>query len=151
MIEAILSLWAATAGSGWLLGLIVAGSFASLLISGALVGVVLVRLPVDHYSHLHIGGEARAAFPGLGTGFGGGVLTGIVFVARNVLGWVFVLAGVAMLVLPGQGLLSILAGLVLVNFPGKQRLERRLLSSHVVQEAVNWLRRRAGRPPFEFS
>ena len=72
-------------------------------------------------------------------------------VIRNVLGWVFVVAGIAMLVLPGQGLLSIIAGLVLIDFPGKHRLERRLLASHVVRDAMNWLRRRAGRPPFDFT
>ena len=69
----------------------------------------------------------------------------MVLVVRNVLGWMFVLAGIAMLVLPGQGLLSIIAGLVLIDFPGKRRFERRLLASHVVRDAMNWLRRQ-GRP-----
>ena len=72
-------------------------------------------------------------------------------VLRNAVGWVFVVAGIAMLVLPGQGLLSILAGLVLIDFPGKHRLERRLLGSPGVRRAMNWLRRRAGKPPFDFT
>lgn len=65
--------------------------------------------------------------------------------AKNLLGVVLVLLGVAMLVLPGQGLLTILIGMVLLNFPGKYRLERRLVQIGPVWRSVNWLRRRAGR------
>lgn len=66
---------------------------------------------------------------------------------RNLLGWLFVLAGLLMLVLPGQGLLTILMGLILCDFPGKYRLERRLVAAPGVFRAINWLRRRAGHPP----
>lgn len=66
---------------------------------------------------------------------------------KNLLGWLLVLAGILMLVLPGQGLLTILMGLILCDFPGKYRLERRLATAPGVLRAVNWLRRRAGHPP----
>ncbi|MBK1717264.1 PGPGW domain-containing protein [Thiocystis violacea] len=66
---------------------------------------------------------------------------------KNLLGWLLVLAGTIMLVLPGQGLLTILVGLVLSDFPGKFALERRLANSRRVMGAFNWLRRRVGRPP----
>ncbi len=67
-----------------------------------------------------------------------------VLAVRNVVGTIVVLAGIAMLVLPGQGLLTILAGLVIMEFPGKRRLERALVSRPRVLGALNWLRRRAG-------
>ena len=73
------------------------------------------------------------------------LLTGI----KNVVGVLFVLAGLAMLVLPGQGLLTILIGLMLMNFPGKYALERKLIGQKPVLAAVNRLRKRAGRPPIE--
>jgi hypothetical protein len=71
----------------------------------------------------------------------------IVLVVKNVLGLVFVLAGVAMLVLPGQGILTILIGLSLMNFPGKRTLERRFVQQPMVLQAINWMRRKAGQPP----
>ena len=67
-------------------------------------------------------------------------------VIKNLAGAVFLLAGIAMLILPGQGLLTILAGIVLLEFPGKRRLERSLVRRNSVLRAVNWIRRRRGKP-----
>ena len=72
-----------------------------------------------------------------------------VSILKNVLGAVLILAGVAMLVLPGQGLLAILVGVMLANFPGKYALERRIIGRPAVSNAVNRIRESAGRPPFE--
>jgi hypothetical protein len=69
-------------------------------------------------------------------------------ILKNVVGVLFVLAGLSMLVLPGQGVLTILIGLSLVDFPGKQRLEARIIGQRSVFKAVNSLRARFGRPPF---
>jgi hypothetical protein len=71
----------------------------------------------------------------------------VIRVGRNLLGAVFVLVGLVMLVLPGQGILTILAGLVLLDFPGKFRLERWIVSRGHVLRTLNWMRRRAARPP----
>jgi hypothetical protein len=68
-------------------------------------------------------------------------------VAKNLLGWLLLVAGIAMLVLPGQGLLTILTGLVLCDFPGKYNLERRLASNPRILGSINWLRRRGGHAP----
>ncbi len=68
-------------------------------------------------------------------------------IVKNILGWIVILAGIAMLVLPGQGILTIVAGLMLVNFPGKYRFERRLISRPQVLNGVNRLREKAGKPP----
>ena len=54
--------------------------------------------------------------------------------------------GLAMLVLPGQGIWSILIGLSLINFPGKYQVERALVSRPTVHRSLNWVRRRAGCP-----
>lgn len=146
MLELLGAAWAWSEGHRWLVWAVAAGSLGSLVLSAVLVTVILVQLPPDHYSRGRVAPLAAA---------NGGLVSllasGAVLVIRNVFGWVFVVAGIAMLVLPGQGLLSIIAGLVLIDFPGKHRLERRLLASHVVRDAMNWLRRRAGRPPFDFT
>ena len=69
------------------------------------------------------------------------------YALKNLFGLVLLLAGIAMLVLPGQGLLTILVGLTLLNFPGKRRLELRIVRLPKVLRAINWMRDRAGRPP----
>lgn len=69
--------------------------------------------------------------------------------AKNVLGIVFVLAGLAMLVLPGQGLITVLIGLGLMNFPGKYRLEQRLVCRPGVRRFLDRVREKAGKPPLE--
>jgi hypothetical protein len=68
---------------------------------------------------------------------------------KNVLGGVLIVAGLLMLLVPGQGLLTIAVGLVLTDFPGKFRLERWLMRRRSVWRSINWLRRRAGREPLE--
>jgi archaellum biogenesis protein FlaJ (TadC family) len=70
-------------------------------------------------------------------------------VLKNIFGALLILAGIAMLVLPGQGLLSILIGLTLLNFPGKYALERRIVGRPAVSRTLNRIRLGAGRPPLE--
>jgi len=67
---------------------------------------------------------------------------------KNILGVLLILAGIAMLVLPGQGLLTILIGLGVTNFPGKYKLERKLVSNQSIFKSLNWVRKRANVEPF---
>lgn len=71
----------------------------------------------------------------------------LLVIAKNIFGVGLVLAGIAMLVLPGQGLLTILVGLMLLDFPGKRRLERRLIQIPPVLNSINWIRMRYHRKP----
>jgi len=68
-------------------------------------------------------------------------------VLKNVLAVVFIIAGLAMLALPGQGLLTLVIGVLLLDFPGKHRVEQWMLSRRQVMAAINWLRAKAKRPP----
>jgi len=73
----------------------------------------------------------------------------VVVALKNVAGVILVLLGIAMLVLPGQGLLTLALGLSLVDFPGRRRLERYLLTRPALLKTINALRRRAERPPLQ--
>jgi hypothetical protein len=75
------------------------------------------------------------------------VVRGILLFAKNLLGLLLILAGIAMLVLPGQGLLTILIGILLLNFPGKHHLVLWFVSRRPVLQGINWMRRRRGRDP----
>lgn len=65
---------------------------------------------------------------------------------KNLLGFVLILSGIVMLLIPGQGLLTILLGLFLMNFPGKYHLEQTLVRQEQVLDALNWIRVKANKP-----
>jgi hypothetical protein len=52
-----------------------------------------------------------------------------------------------MFVLPGQGILTMLIGISLTDFPGKFHVERWFIEKPAVFKALNWIRRRAKKPP----
>jgi hypothetical protein len=79
--------------------------------------------------------------------FGHPIMRLMIVGLKNLLGGILILAGVAMLVLPGQGILTIVMGMLLINFPGKRAFERRLVSNPKVLRSINWFRKKRGREP----
>ena len=126
MIEALKDLLGSTAVQCGLVAFSVLAGVASIV----LVPRFLAKLPPNY---LEKGEEPKHSLP--------------LRIARNVLGAVLVTLGVAMLLLPGQGLLTLLVGLLLVDFPGKHELVRRLMSKPKVLSIVNKLRGRHGAGP----
>ena len=116
-------------------------SLALLLLSPMAVAWVAVKLPTDYFTTRK---RRRARwlrkYP---------ALQPVIAIAKNLLGVVLALAGLVMLVVPGQGLLTLVAGLMLIDFPGKYRLERWLATRRPVWRSINWLRKRAGREPLQ--
>jgi hypothetical protein len=145
MLEAALEggLEAAAAVQEWLTArpavIIAVGAFSAAAFFGTLAAVplVVIRIPADYFLR-----PERYRVTGGSRGWRAAVLT-----VKNLAGAVFLLAGIAMLVLPGQGLLTILIALMLLDFPGKRRMERAVVSKPKVLRAVNALRKRAGRKP----
>ena len=105
----------------------------------AIIPILLARMRADYF--------ARSETPFASWRRRHPVAAGILLVARNFLGIVLLLAGLAMMVLPGQGIITILVALTLLNFPGKRRLELRIVRQRQVRSVIDWMRRRAGRPP----
>jgi hypothetical protein len=68
-------------------------------------------------------------------------------ILRNILGLTLLLAGILMLVLPGQGLLTLAVAVSLLDFPLKHRLLRAILCTPSVSRAMQWVRRKTGQPP----
>ena len=119
----------------WWLGF---GSAAMFFLSLAAVPWLVVRIPPDYFTREHR--------PPLRWVRMHPVLKTLLRLAKNALGAVLVTMGVAMLVLPGQGILTILLGVMFLDFPGKYRLERWLAGLPAVFRALNWVRHRAGVP-----
>ena len=73
----------------------------------------------------------------------------ITVIIKSVIGLVLLLAGIIMLVTPGQGVISILLGLFLMEFPGKRKLELKIINHDPTFKTLNWLREKASKPPFK--
>ena len=71
-------------------------------------------------------------------------------IVKNLVGYIILVAGVVMLVLPGQGLLSILVALMLMDYPGKFRVERWIISRPALSHIVNRIRGKFGKPDLIF-
>ena len=115
-------------------------SIACFVLSLIAIPALIVRLPADYFAHARRTRREPAQHPALRM---------TLLVTKNVMGAVLVFAGVAMLILPGQGILTILIGLFLMSFPGKRRLERGIVRQPAVHAAMNWIRKKAGVPPLE--
>ena len=116
------------------------GIFSIVAFVGTLIAIpiILVRLPPDYFDLRRPRGWMEGHHP---------LLRLTTRLLKNVLGAVFFLAGVAMLVLPGQGILTMLIGISLMDFPGKRKLERTFVSHPSVLRAINAIRERFGHPP----
>jgi UPF0716 family protein affecting phage T7 exclusion len=68
-------------------------------------------------------------------------------ILKNLAGVVLIVAGVLMLVLPGQGVLTMIIGLLMLNFPGKRKLVATFIRRTKVLGSINALRSRYGKPP----
>jgi hypothetical protein len=122
-----------TALLGWLFAI----SLLSLVLAIVLLPVVVVRLDADYFV------ASRVELRGHRT-----VGRWLFLAARNVAGTVFVLVGLALLLLPGQGLVMIFIGLLMLDVPGKRALERRIVRLPKIRQVLDGMRVRRGRPPF---
>ena len=110
---------------------------------GTLIAIpaILIRLPPDYFKNHHHKSWFANHHP---------VIRTIGLTAKNIVGIIFLLAGIAMLVLPGQGLLTMLLGILFIDFPGKHRLEQKLIQHPQILKAINAFREKAGKPHFIF-
>ncbi|MDY6943778.1 MAG: PGPGW domain-containing protein [Pseudomonadota bacterium] len=107
----------------------------------ALLPIIVTRMPPDYFMKERRNPFARTQRHWL--------VHWLLVLTKNVLGVVILTAGLAMLVLPGQGMLTILIGLTLLDFPGKYYLERRIVLQPAILHSVNWIRLRANHPPLQ--
>lgn len=120
---------------------LVAASVVSLLIGALLAPLMILRIPSDYFLPERRANLARRSrHP---------AVRALILAAKNLLGALLLLTGIALMFLPGQGLLTLLAGLIVMDYPGKYRFERWLIRRPYVLSAMNWLRIRRGRKPLE--
>ncbi len=133
--------WSRLDGRGELLWWLGAASFATVVVSAFAVPFLIRRMPHDYFLEHSAGADwMRRQHP---------VLRWVLLFLKNALGAVLVVGGLIMFLTPGQGILTLVVGLLLINFPGKRRFEIWLVKRQPVHRAIDWMRRRAGRPPLE--
>jgi len=108
-------------------------SFVAFLLTALLVPLALARMPKDYFMR-----DPSAPKTPL-----------VLRVLKNALGVSLILLGLAMLVLPGQGLVTLVLGLGLVDFPGRRRAELAVIGRPGILKSVNRLRQKLGREPLE--
>jgi hypothetical protein len=113
-------------------------SVGTLVGSALLLPWIIVRAPTDYFTRNHAHVPWSDKHPAVRL---------ILIAGKNVLGFMLVLAGILMLVLPGQGILTIIAGMALMDFPGRHEVVRRLAAQPPILRSMNWIRRRAGQAP----
>ena len=118
---------------------LVAVSIVTFISTLVAVPLLVVKIPSDYFAH---GRHTRVPWADRHV-----VVRWMLLLAKNLLGYILIAAGILMLVLPGQGILTIVAGIMLLNFPGKYKFERWFVSRHHVLRSINWARRRAGQVP----
>ena len=136
--EMVVDMWSRYQREIWMLGI---ASAAMLVISAMLIPYLIVRLPADFYAENN---HRRRLFQDRP------IVRCLFLTVKNTIGALLLVAGILMLVLPGQGILTILAALALLDFPGKRKLEMSILHRPTVMKSINWLRKRAGREPLLF-
>jgi len=112
-------------------------SVATVLFSLVAVPVAFIMLPPDYLTRPEQSGGPA------------GWMRGVYWVVKNIVGWVFIIAGAIMLLIPGQGLLTILIGLLLIHFPGKRKLIKKVMGRPNILKVVNSIRMKAGTEPLE--
>lgn len=111
-------------------------SFIFFVLSLLLIPYLVTRIPTDYFVEAKRTPTTRSF----------SWSTFLRSLARNLIGTLLVLAGITMLLLPGQGILTILVGLFVADFPGKYQLERYIVRKPAILNSLNWIRRRQNIP-----
>jgi hypothetical protein len=119
-----------------------AGAVTFFIVTTLLVAWLIVLLPSDYFVCQRRPLSSLSARPAIRVA---------ALILKNLLGVLLLIAGVVMWMAPGPGWLTIIAGVALLDFPGKFRLQRWILTRPHLSRTINWIRRRAGRPPLKLA
>ncbi|MCK4956301.1 MAG: hypothetical protein KAS49_01610 [Candidatus Cloacimonetes bacterium] len=118
------------------------GISSLLLFIGTLIfiPIIIINIPYDYFSY-RVRHKLKEKHP---------VIRIISIILKNIIGYIFILMGIAMIFLPGQGLLTISVGFFLIDFPLKYNFECWLINHRPLLYSINWIRKRTGKREIEF-
>jgi hypothetical protein len=123
----------------WWMGAV---SLATFIVALVLLPWYIGRLPADYFTEEYVRRKRARAKSRASVAIA-------VHVIRNIFALLLIIAGLAMLFLPGQGVLTVLLGVLLLTIPGKRPVMKWIACRHGVCGTLNWIRRKRGHPEFE--
>lgn len=114
-------------------------SVISFIASILLIPWIVTRIPSDYFTHPKRQKYLWCHQPK--------IIRFVLIFLKNVLGVILVLGGIALLLLPGQGILTILIGLLIMDFPYKYKIEIWMIKHPFVLRSINKLRAKVKQRP----
>ena len=111
------------------------------IVSLLIIPWLISRLPQDFFAKIRSGQPSKNNNSRL--------YNLILVLLRNIFGLTFLVAGILMLFIPGQGILTIVLGISIMVFPGKRKLVNLLIEQKSVQHGLNWIRHKTGKIEFD--
>ena len=138
-MEFLISLFEWSTGHPALVATILLISLAFALLYAAGIFWAVIRMSPDYFARIEPAAASwRQRHP---------LLRLLLRMLKNLFGGCLVILGVAMLLLPGQGVLTLLIGISLLDFPGKRRLEISIIRRPKIRQWIDKIRKKAGRSP----
>ncbi len=116
-------------------------SIMGFLISIVFIPWLVTRIPSDYFSH-----PKRQKYTWNNQSK---ILRLIFILMKNIIGVIFIIGGIFLLFLPGQGVLTILLGLFITDFPYKYKIETWIIKHPPILRSINKLRTKAKQRPLE--
>ena len=119
------------------------GLLSVLTFIGSLIAIpwIIARLPINYFiRHRQLFAESHSRHP---------LVARLTFVLRNFVGIVFLVAGIVMLILPGQGIITILIGISFMDYTQKHHLVDYFVRRQTVIRLLHWIRKKEKKPPLE--
>jgi hypothetical protein len=113
-------------------------AIVTIIASYGLIIIGMIKIPADYFSSTYVKEIKNDEHFSI---------RWTVFIVKNIIGFLLVIAGVIMIFTPGPGVPTILLGLIMMDIPGKRPLEARLIQRPMVLSAVNDLRAKYKKPP----
>ncbi|GIT99957.1 hypothetical protein TSL6_04640 [Sulfurovum sp. TSL6] len=115
------------------------GSFIGFIASILLIPWIVTQIPSDYFTHPKRQRYLCCQKPK--------IIRLLFIFLKNILGVILVLGGIALLLLPGQGILTILIGLIIMDFPYKYKVEIWIIKHPFILKAINKLRSKVKQRP----
>ncbi len=116
-------------------------SIIGLIVSLVLIPWMLIQIPQDYFSHKKRQKYRLRNKPP--------IVRFLFFLIKNIFGIIFIISGIIMLFIPGQGIVTIIMGTILTDFPYKYKIERWIIKHPKILRPINQLRKKAKKEPLE--
>lgn len=103
----------------------------------AALPLIIIRIPQDYFIHKNRN-IIQLRHP---------LLRLLLLIFKNLWGYIFIVVGLILLFVPGQGLLTIFIGIMLIDFPRKYQFECWLVRKKFILHSINWIRKKYHQTP----